>query len=126
MELSIITVNYRCWDHLRAALDGLTPATQLQEGRWEIIVVDNGSTDDSISILESKLGSLIDLIASPQNLGFAGGNNLAIQHALKSGADWLLRVLRSGEHRELARTALFWLGQSEDPRAFAELERLLD
>jgi len=45
---------------------------------------------------------------------------------LDDGADWLLRILQSGEHRELARTALFWLGQSEDPRAFAELERLLD
>ena len=58
----------------------------------QIIVVDNGSTDDSIAILESKLGSLVELIACPQNLGFAGGNNLAIQHALKSDADWLLLI----------------------------------
>lgn len=58
----------------------------------QIIVVDNGSTDDSISTLENRLGSLVDLIVSPQNLGFAGGNNLAIQHALKSGADWLLLI----------------------------------
>ncbi|MEZ4713192.1 MAG: glycosyltransferase family 2 protein [Caldilineaceae bacterium] len=68
------------------------PPAKPSVGLGQIIVVDNGSADDSIAILESKLGSLIDLIASPRNLGFAGGNNLAIQHALQSGADWLLLI----------------------------------
>jgi len=45
---------------------------------------------------------------------------------LDDGTDWLLRILRSGDAPDLARQALFWLGQSEDPRALAELERLLD
>ncbi|MEZ4658265.1 MAG: glycosyltransferase family 2 protein [Caldilineaceae bacterium] len=68
------------------------PKSKPRAALRQIIVVDNGSADDSIAILESKLGSLVELIASPQNIGFAGGNNLAIQHALKSGADWLLLI----------------------------------
>lgn len=44
---------------------------------------------------------------------------------LDDGAEWLIRVLREAKDPELARKALFWLGQSEDPRAMAELERIL-
>lgn len=37
----------------------------------------------------------------------------------------LLAVLRESRDRDVKRQALFWLGQSDDPRAVAELERLL-
>lgn len=37
----------------------------------------------------------------------------------------LLALLRESADREVQRQAIFWLGQSEDPRAVAELERLL-
>jgi len=45
---------------------------------------------------------------------------------LKDGTDWLLKVLRSKRDPETLRRALFWLGQSDDPRALAELEKILD
>jgi HEAT repeat protein len=45
---------------------------------------------------------------------------------LPDGTDWLLRVLRSKRDPETVRRALFWLGQSKDPRAFDELEKILD
>ena len=37
----------------------------------------------------------------------------------------LLAVLRESRDRDVKRQALFWLGQSDDPEAAAELERLL-
>lgn len=37
----------------------------------------------------------------------------------------LLALLRESADREVKRQAIFWLGQSDDPRAVAELERLL-
>ena len=37
----------------------------------------------------------------------------------------LIRVARTNPRRELRRTALFWLGQSEDPRALAVFEEIL-
>lgn len=55
-----------------------------------IIVVDNGSNDNSPAQLDHELGESIELIRSKQNLGFAGGNNLGIQHALSQGAEWVL------------------------------------
>jgi len=45
---------------------------------------------------------------------------------LPDGTDWLLQVLHSKRDPETVRRALFWLGQSRDPRAFAELEKILD
>jgi len=51
----------------------------------EILVVDNGSKDNSIEKI-SKQFPQIEIISLPQNLGFAGGYNEGIKHALKSDA----------------------------------------
>jgi hypothetical protein len=45
---------------------------------------------------------------------------------LENGTEHLLALLRSKRDPEIVRKALFWLGQSSDPRAFDELERILD
>lgn len=45
---------------------------------------------------------------------------------VKGGVDYLLRLLRESEHADVKRQALFWLGQSDDPRALDELSRLLE
>lgn len=41
------------------------------------------------------------------------------------GVPALIRIARSNPHPELRRKALFWLGQSEDPRALALFEEIL-
>jgi GT2 family glycosyltransferase len=71
-----------CVNSLLAA--GATPG--------QIIVVDNGSNDGSAATLRRELGDAITLLTSPQNLGFAGGNNLALRHALARGARWLMPI----------------------------------
>ena len=51
MQLSIITVNYKSWGHLEAALDAMAvdfPAN------WEFIVVDNESQPESFAGLRSS------------------------------------------------------------------------
>jgi len=45
---------------------------------------------------------------------------------LKDGTDWLLRLLRERRDPETVRHALFWLGQSDDPRALEEIEKILE
>ena len=45
---------------------------------------------------------------------------------LHDGTDWLLRVLRARKDPESVKRALFWLGQSDDPRALEEIEKILD
>ena len=58
----------------------------------QIVVVDNGSHDDSVARLTAHFGEQIHLISHPTNLGFAGGNNLGIAYALAAGAEWVLLV----------------------------------
>lgn len=58
---------------------------------YVILVVDNGSTDDSVARIRERYPGVL-LIETGQNLGFSAGNNVAIRYALERGADyvWLL------------------------------------
>ncbi len=58
----------------------------------ETIIVDNGSTDDTISKLtEYKLPNMgYKFIETGKNLGFAGGNNVGMKDAIKRGADYII------------------------------------
>jgi hypothetical protein len=47
------------------------------------------------------------------------------QRPSEEGVPALIRVARTSPHPELRKTALFWLGQSEDPRALALFEEIL-
>ena len=47
------------------------------------------------------------------------------QRPAEEGVPVLIRIARTNRHPELRRTALFWLGQSEDPRALDLFEELL-
>jgi len=47
------------------------------------------------------------------------------QRPADEGVPALIRVARTSPSRELRKSALFWLGQSEDPRALALFEDLL-
>jgi GT2 family glycosyltransferase len=63
---------------------------RLRSGSYPVqtIVVDNGSTDATISMLEADYPE-VTLIRSGQNLGFGQANNLAIKQALQQGADYV-------------------------------------
>ncbi len=74
---SIIIVNYNAGEKLNACLRSLTQDRHPDD---EIIVVDNASTDGSVNGLERAFPD-VRFLRSVVNLGFAGGNNLAVQHA---------------------------------------------
>jgi hypothetical protein len=47
------------------------------------------------------------------------------QRPADEGVPVLIRIARTNRHPQLRKTALFWLGQSEDPRALALFEEIL-
>lgn len=49
--------------------------------KWQIVVVDNGSTDDTARALTEKFPA-VELLRSERNLGFAGGINLGLRRAV--------------------------------------------
>lgn len=57
--------------------------------KLKLVVVDNASTDDSVQQLKKNFSD-IKFIVSDENLGYAGGMNLGIKHALKNEGDLIL------------------------------------
>jgi GT2 family glycosyltransferase len=80
MLVSILIINFN-----GAALtrDCLRSLRGLRYPRYEIVLLDNGSTAAERAALDSVLAEFpsVKFIASGQNLGFAGGNNRALQAA---------------------------------------------
>jgi len=58
--------------------------------RAQVIIVDNGSTDGSVTALAARFGPELQLVCNAQNLGFGGGMNEGIRHALEHGAGSVL------------------------------------
>lgn len=58
--------------------------------RQRVLVVDNGSTDDSVARLRARFGAQIEIVEAGANLYFAGGMNVGLRRALEAGAEWVL------------------------------------
>lgn len=78
ITLSILIVNYNGRKYLQDCFDSIYK--KCASINFEIIVVDNNSTDKSVVFIEENYPE-INLIKSSENLGFAKGNNLAAKHA---------------------------------------------
>ena len=76
-ETSIIILNYNGAEFIEKCLDSVLRQTYRD---FEIIVVDNNSTDRSIAVL-SRYAQKIRMICNSENLGFAEGNNTGIKRA---------------------------------------------
>lgn len=76
-RISVITVNYNGLELTAAMIESLARHVSTP---LEIIVVDNGSTRDEAALLKKRYPGIVAL-RSPENLGFAGGNNLGIRAA---------------------------------------------
>ncbi len=74
--VSIITINYNSTPETLEFVDSLLASDY---NNWELFIVDNASRESSSDQLEG-IDDRISLIESKVNLGFAGGNNLALPH----------------------------------------------
>lgn len=84
--VSIIILN---WNNARDTIYCLSSVEQLDYSNYEILVVDNGSTDGSVDKIRTTHPST-QIIELSENNGFARGNNEGIMHALNTGADYVL------------------------------------
>lgn len=72
--LTIIIVNWNTSELLHQCLESIF----IDNPNYKVIVVDNGSTDNSVKMVTTVFPQ-VELIYSTVNLGFAKANNLAIQ-----------------------------------------------
>lgn len=86
----IVLLNWNGW---RDTLRCLKSLQALDYPNYHIVLVDNGSQDESIRELR-RAHPKLHLIEAGRNLGFGGGNNLGMRAALEARADyvWLLNT----------------------------------
>lgn len=110
--VTIIIVNWNAGELLERCVASLMAQKVVP---YEIIVVDNASTDGSLENICIKYQSL-RIIQAGKNIGFAGANNLALQRSSPESEwiafinpdafaepDWLEALLREAEcHRDYA------------------------
>ncbi len=101
--LAVIVVSYKVRDLLRACLAAtyasLALSPELDATVW---VIDNASADGSAEMVAAEFPQA-HLIASPDNLGFAGGNNAVLRELGFSGAGELPREIAGAVARDHAR-----------------------
>ncbi|MCA9917284.1 MAG: glycosyltransferase family 2 protein [Anaerolineales bacterium] len=118
-SVSVIVVNWNGRHHLQTCLTALLGQTH---PNFEIILVDNGSTDGSKAFVRENFPS-VRLIELPENVGFAQGNNIGIRESTadyiallnndtKAEPHWLAALVETAESNpnvgSFAAKLLFW------------------
>ena len=75
--VSIIILNYNSGNLLVNCIDSIKKSSY---SNYEIIVVDNASDDDSITLCKERFSD-INLVRNKKNLGYSEGNNIGIKEA---------------------------------------------
>lgn len=76
MKVSIVIVNWNARENLRNCLATIFNENSLDE--YEVLLVDNASTDDSLEVLKWDY-PLVEVIANKENNGFSRANNQGIR-----------------------------------------------
>lgn len=86
--VAIVTLN---WNRPDDTLECLASAAAQTYPHTTMIVVDNGSSDDSVARIGSAFPEAI-LLHNERNMGFAAGANRGIAHALGLGAEYVFLI----------------------------------
>lgn len=135
-SISVIILNYNGKEFLRRCLRSVLDSDY---PNFEVIFVDNASTDESVNLVRKLFGSdpRLRIIQNTKNLGFAEGNNVGAKH---SNADylvflntdtevdkhWLREVAEVMENEPEIGAAQCKLLQMEDPKRLENVGHYID
>ena len=109
--VTIVIVNWNGCENTLACLESLK---KLDHPDYSVVIVDNASSDESEATLRVRHPEHT-ILQSGSNVGFAGGANLGIAHALRNGADHVLLLNNDTEVDRRLLTQLLEKSDS-DPR----------
>uniref|UniRef100_E6PN33 Putative glycosyl transferase family 2 (Rhamnosyl transferase) n=1 Tax=mine drainage metagenome TaxID=410659 RepID=E6PN33_9ZZZZ len=91
LEQPLVIIIILNWNGWQDTLNCLSTLKEVDYKNFNLIIIDNGSIDDSINRLRAEDPNL-KIIETGGNRGFAGGCNVGIWHAFEMGAKyiWLL------------------------------------
>lgn len=87
-EVFVIILN---WNETEDTIKCINSFLHLEYSNYDLIVVDNGSTDDSVRRIKERFPQ-IKLIETNKNLGYTGGNNVGIKYTMDNKAGYVLIV----------------------------------
>ena len=106
--VSIVVLNYNGKKHLQNCINSVLENAY---PNFEVVLVDNASTDGSIQPIQDRYGAdpKLQIIQSNVNLGYSGGNNLGLSHSRGQyivflnndttvESDWLIHLVEALEH----------------------------
>ncbi|MFA5571728.1 MAG: glycosyltransferase family 2 protein [Crenarchaeota archaeon] len=106
--VSVVVLNYNGENYL---LNCLASVLKNDYSNYELILVDNASTDKSLKLAETYFGGnpRLRIIQNKENLGFSGGNNIGFQHSSGKyivflnndttvASDWLTQLVNAMEN----------------------------
>jgi len=117
------------WNGKEVLKDCLQSIEKIDYPNYEVIVVDNGSTDDSQKMIKESF-SYVHLIENEKNEGVAEGQNIGIRYALERGTNYvfilnndvtldknilkeLLKVIESDDKIGVVGPILYWANEPE-------------
>lgn len=84
-KVVVIVLN---WNQPQHTLECVAACRLLKYDSFEILVVDNASTDQSAALFLEQIPD-VQVLQNSRNEGYAGGNNAGIRRALEMGAEYL-------------------------------------
>ncbi|MBI3623769.1 glycosyltransferase family 2 protein [Candidatus Pacearchaeota archaeon] len=88
-KVSIVFVN---WNGKKYTFDLAESLKKINYNNYDIIIVDNASTDGSQKEIKRKYGKNVTLIENKENTGLAEGTNIGLREGLKRGSKYILTM----------------------------------
>ena len=89
MTLGVVTVTFNAAGHLQQFLDCCVAQ---QPGDFEMLVIDNASGDESVSMVNALRDARIKVLANDSNVGYAAACNQGIQYFAERGIEEILFI----------------------------------
>lgn len=80
-KLAFVILNYGTFEETKECISSIFKYIDVEE--YKIVIVDNGSPDNSLGKLEDEYRKVekVDIVPIKENIGFARGNNVGIRYA---------------------------------------------
>lgn len=113
-KVFVITLN---WNGKNWLGDCLSSILAMDYPNFEVVVVDNGSTDGSVEFVRQNFPTIY-VIETGSNLGYARGFNVGLEYAAKNGAEYFLIMNNDIVIDQGALSALVETAQSSERAGF--------
>lgn len=81
-KVSLNILNYNTFEKSRVCIDSCLKQIDVE---YQVLLIDNNSTDDSFERLRSIYGDRIKYLENKENYGFAKGNNIGVKYCEEQG-----------------------------------------